>query len=75
MTTADLLPGGKVRILIAPCGCMAAEDSTTNVPGFCRSADEAAEDMAAGFHEMTVERDVARARPMGCSHEPQWGVK
>lgn len=74
MSAADL-PGGKVRILLAPCGCVAAVDATASVPGFCRSEGEAVEDMAGGFHEATVDRDDFAARTLGCRHEPQWGVR
>ena len=72
--TVNLLPGGKVRLLLAPCGCVAAADVTTNVPGFCRTTTEAEEDIAAGFHEATVSRDDYRARPLGCNHEPKWSA-
>jgi len=70
MTTPD----GKIRVLIAPCGCMSAADITTTLPGFCRSNKEAAEDLRNGYIEKRIDRDEYRATPMDCQHEPKWGV-
>jgi hypothetical protein len=64
---------GQTRVLIAPCGCIAGADVSDEVPGFCRSVEEAREDIRDGFTEgrMTVEEFRATN---GCTHIPEWGV-
>ena len=56
MSAPAILPNSSVRVLIAPCGCVAAIDCTATVPGFCRSHAEAEEDYATGFREQLTER-------------------
>ena len=68
------LPGGTVRLLIAPCGCTCAADLTNSVPGFCRTKKEAREDMALGFHERTASWSDYQKEDLMCPHEPRWGV-
>ena len=45
------------RVLIAPCGCVAGADVTDEVPGFCRSIEEAREDIRNGFTESLMSLD------------------
>ena len=68
---SDLLDPPRTRVLIAPCGCVAALDATDGQPGFCRTRSEAAEDTRDGFTETIV--DHAATPPLGCDHDPQWG--
>lgn len=65
-----------IRLLIAPCGCLAAADATSDYPGFARTEEEAASDAASGFKEYAVARPVYRLMgDMGCKHDPKWGLK
>lgn len=63
-----------VRILVAPCGCVAGIDLTDDFPGFCRTNDEAAEDLHAGFREHQTTLAQARTKVCDCAHEPKWGT-
>jgi hypothetical protein len=61
------------RALIAPCGCVAGLDMSDEVPGFCRSIEEAREDIRDGFTETVVDEVQMRALSMKCPHTPEWG--
>lgn len=70
------LPRESVRILVAPCGHVAGIDVTTEVPGFCRTVEEAEEDIGAGFTERRDSLDAAvEAAKVNCDHEPKWGIQ
>jgi hypothetical protein len=43
------------------------------VPGFCRSIEEAREDIRDGFTETVVDEVQMRALSMKCPHTPEWG--
>ena len=68
------LEGDQTRVLIAPCGCIAGADVTDEVPGFCRSLDEAREDVRAGFTEGRMSIETFRASVTSCGHTPEWGL-
>ena len=74
MSSHDTLPGDMVRILTAPCGCVCAVDMTNAIPGFCRTKEEAKEDMLLGFHERTVSWSDFQKEGLTCPHQPRWGV-
>jgi len=63
----------EVRLLVAPCGCIAAADISDELPGFCRTNEEAAEDLRLGFRERFGTIEEART-VLECTHQPQWGV-
>lgn len=67
------LLGEQTRVLIAPCGCIAGADVSDEVPGFCRSIDEAREDVRDGFTEGRMSVEEFR-KTKGCTHTPEWGV-
>lgn len=65
-----------VRVLVAPCGHVAGIDTTTEVPGFCRTVPEAEEDIGSGFSESRMPLDAAiTAAKENCDHDPKWGVR
>ena len=64
----------RCRVLIAPCGCIAGADVTDKVPGFCRTIDEAEEDIRNGFTEGRMSVEDFRANVKSCEHTPEWGV-
>lgn len=61
-----------LRVLIAPCGCLCAADTTDDVPGFGRTVAEFDADLAAGYIEVTMPRAEFVARVRDCPHRPQW---
>ena len=64
-----------VRVLVAPCGHIAGMDVSDDVPGFCRTKEEAQEDLANGFSVMTTRLDTAKTFEFdSCTHNPKWGV-
>ena len=70
------LPRDSVRVLVAPCGHVAGIDVTTEVPGFCRDAEEAEEDLHNGFTERRMSLDEAReSAALDCVHDPKWGIQ
>lgn len=62
-----------VRVLVSSCGCIGAADMSDEVPGFCRSIEEAREDVRDGFTESTMDLETFRASKMGCDHTPEYG--
>ena len=67
------LEDGQTRVLVTSCGCIAAADVTDAVPGFCRTIDEAREDVRDGFTEIRMIITEFRAAKTGCAHDPEWG--
>ena len=63
----------RVRMLVSSCGCIRAADMTDDVPGFCRTIEEAREDVRDGFTESTMDLEEFGAAKMGCDHTPEYG--
>lgn len=61
-----------LRVLIAPCGCLCAADTTDDQPGFGRTTIEYDADIEAGYREVLMPRAEWVARVRDCPHRPQW---
>ena len=55
----------RVRVLVSSCGCIGAADVTDEVPGFCRTIEDAREDVRDGFTESTMDLEEFRACQTG----------
>ena len=66
MTT--MLSESAVRVLVTPCGCWVAADATDAIPGFCRSEEEAREDLRLGLAGVRASVEEVRQRLSECTH-------